>query len=314
MPSERDPLAAPMDDRAATSSVAAALAFEGPAAPARRRRNAFGWLLRPANLVGVTFFGLCVVLGLLAPVIAPHDPGFISITERLQPPGFGTGHLLGTDHLGRDILSRLLYGARMSVIVGISVVVLSSLIGILIGLFGGYSGRFGNFLMRVIDGVMAFPEIVFALALIAALGSSLTNVIIALTFVYVPRVARVVHACTLSLRHREFVMAAEALGGTSLRVVFRHILPNILGPVVVQGTFIFAYAVISEASLTFLGVGLPPGTASWGVILSEGRNYLLDAPWITTLPGLAIFMLVLSLNLLGDGMRDVLDPRSKVSR
>jgi peptide/nickel transport system permease protein len=199
----------------------------------------------------------------------------------------------------------------MSVVVGIAVVVLSCAIGIVIGLFGGYSGRFGNLLMRVIDGIMAFPELVFALALIAALGSSLFNVILALTFVYIPRVARVVHACTLALRNREFVLAAEALGGGPARVAFRHIMPNTLGPVVVQATFIFAYAVISEASLTFLGVGLPPGTPSWGAILSEGRNYLLEAPWITTLPGLAIFLLVLSLNVLGDGLRDLLDPQSQ---
>lgn len=276
-----------------------------------RRSPRWAWLRRPANAIGFGFFAFIVVAGLLAPVIAPYDPGFISVRERLQPPSITSGHLLGTDHLGRDILSRMLYGARVSVIVGASVVIASTLIGVVIGLFGGYSRRFGNLLMRIIDGIMAFPEIVFALALIAALGSSLTNVIIALTFVYVPRVARVVHACTLALRNQEFVLAAEALGGGSLRVAFRHILPNTLGPVVVQGTFIFAYAVISEAGLTFLGVGLPPGTASWGVILAEGRNHLLDAPWITTFPGLAIFLLVLNLNILGDGLRDLLDPRSR---
>lgn len=285
-------------------------AAEG-AGPLGVRRLGTNWLRKPANAIGFGFFVTVVAAGLLAPLLAPHDPSFIAIRERLQPPSLSSGHLLGTDHLGRDIFSRMLYGARVSVIVGASVVILSSLIGIVIGLFGGYSRRFGNFLMRIIDGVMAFPEIVFALALIAALGSSLTNVIIALTFVYVPRVARVVHACTLALRNQEFVLAAEALGGGTMRVAFRHILPNTLGPVVVQGTFIFAYAVISEASLTFLGVGLPPGTASWGVILAEGRNYLLDAPWITTFPGLAIFLLVLNLNILGDGLRDLLDPRSR---
>ncbi|RVT81699.1 ABC transporter permease [Rhodobacteraceae bacterium CCMM004] len=283
----------------------------GGARAATARGIGASWLRKPANAIGFGLFALVVAAGLLAPLIAPYDPGFIAIRDRLEPPSLTGGHLLGTDHLGRDIFSRMLYGARVSVIVGASVVVLSSLIGIAIGLFGGYSRRFGNFLMRIIDGVMAFPEIVFALALIAALGSSLTNVIIALTFVYVPRVARVVHACTLALRNQEFVLAAEALGGGTLRVAVRHILPNTLGPVVVQGTFIFAYAVISEASLTFLGVGLPPGTASWGVILAEGRNYLLDAPWITTFPGLAIFLLVLNLNILGDGLRDLLDPRSR---
>lgn len=299
-----------MNDAPRSAASELESAEEGNVSPRSSRLGA-NWLRKPANAIGFGFFFLVVAAGLLAPLLAPHDPGFIAIRDRLQPPSLISGHLLGTDHLGRDIFSRMLYGARVSVIVGASVVILSSLIGIVIGLFGGYSRRFGNLLMRIIDGVMAFPEIVFALALIAALGSSLTNVIIALTFVYVPRVARVVHACTLALRNQEFVLAAEALGGGTMRVAFRHILPNTLGPVVVQGTFIFAYAVISEASLTFLGVGLPPGTASWGVILAEGRNYLLDAPWITTFPGLAIFLLVLNLNILGDGLRDLLDPRSR---
>ena len=279
--------------------------------PGRHRQTLRAWIRVPANAVEVGLVALFIAAGLLAPWLAPHDPAHVSILERLEPPGLTGGHLLGTDHLGRDIASRMLYGARISLIVGTAVVVVSCLIGIVIGLFGGYSGRFGNLLMRIIDGIMAFPEIVFALALIAALGSSLVNVIIALAFVYVPRVARVVHACTLSLRGREFVRAAEALGGGQMRVAFRHILPNTLGPIVVQATFIFAYAVISEASLTFLGVGLPPGTASWGVILSDGRNFLRDAPWITLFPGLAIFLLVLCLNVLGDGLRDILDPRAK---
>lgn len=280
----------------------------------RRRQRVKGfltWLRVPSNLIGTSFVLFIAMAAVLAPVLTPYSPTHISVANRLMPPSFESGHLLGTDHLGRDIATRMLYGAQMSAIVGTSVVVLSSIIGIFIGLFGGYSRRFGNLLMRIIDGIMAFPEIVFALALIAALGSSLTNVIIALTFAYIPRIARVVHSCTLSLRGQEFVRAAEALGGGVFRVAFKHILPNTLGPVVVQGTFIFAYAVISEAGLTFLGVGLPPGTASWGVILSEGRDHMFEAPWITTFPGIAIFLLVLNLNLLGDGLRDVLDPHSR---
>jgi peptide/nickel transport system permease protein len=282
-----------------------------PHHPGRLSQNLRRWLRSPVSVIAVALVAFYILVAIFGPFAAPQDPSRISIAQQLQAPGLTSGHLMGTDHLGRDIASRMLYAARVSLTVGISVVVLSSIIGIVIGLFGGYSGRFGNVLMRIIDGMMAFPEIIFALALIAALGSNLFNVIVALTFVYIPRVARVVHAATLALRGREFVMAAEALGGGPIRVVFRHILPNILGPVVVQGTFILANAVISEASLTFLGVGLPPGIASWGVMLSEGRDYLVSAPWITTFPGIAIFILVLSLNILGDGLRDVLDLRSK---
>ncbi len=265
------------------------------------------WLDTPATVVGLTVLLVLLLAGLLAPFLTPYGPATIAIRERLLPPG--SEHLLGTDHLGRDIATRMLFGARLSVAVGTLVVIFSSAIGIAMGLLGGYNRRFGDLVMRMIDGIMAFPGLVFALALIAALGSSFFNVVLALSFVYVPRIARVVHASVLSLRNEEYVVAAEALGGREARVLLRHILPNTLGPVVVQSTFIFAYAVIAEASLSFLGVGLPPGTASWGVILSEGRNYMLGAPWITLFPGIAIFVLVLGLNLLGDTLRDILDPK-----
>ncbi|MEM9343226.1 MAG: ABC transporter permease [Pseudomonadota bacterium] len=217
---------------------------------------------------------------------------------------------MGTDHLGRDIASRMLHGARISIGVGAAVVVLSCAIGVMLGLLGGYLGRAGDALMRVVDGMLAFPELILALALIAALGSSIKNVIIALTFVFVPRVARSIHANVLSMRSREFVMAAVAMGCSRFQIAVRHLLPQALGLISVQATFIFAHAVISEASLTFLGVGLPPGSASWGAILSDGRDHLLDAPWITTIPGLAILILVLCLNILGDNLRDGFDPRA----
>ena len=265
------------------------------------------WLDTPATVVGLAVLLALLLAGLLAPFLTPYGPATIAIRERLLPPG--SEHLLGTDHLGRDIATRMLFGARLSVAVGTLVVIFSSAVGIVMGLLGGYNRRFGDLMMRMIDGIMAFPGLVFALALIAALGSSFFNVVLALSFVYVPRIARVVHASVLSLRNEEYVVAAEALGGREARVLLRHILPNTLGPVVVQSTFIFAYAVIAEASLSFLGVGLPPGTASWGVILSEGRNYMLGAPWITLFPGIAIFVLVLGLNLLGDTLRDILDPK-----
>lgn len=267
-------------------------------------------LLRHRNVVvGLTVFAVCVILGLFAPYLSPYDPTRIAIHERLLSPN--PEHWLGTDHLGRDIWTRMLFGARLSILIGTAVVIVSSVIGITLGLIGGYSTRFGNVVMRLIDGIMAFPGLVLALALIAALGSQVINVAIALSFVYVPRMARIVHSMTLNLRSVEYVAAAEALGGSETRVLVRHILPNALGPVIVQSSFIFGYAVIAEAGLSFLGVGVPPGTPSWGVILSEGRDYMLSAPWITIFPGLAIFILVMGLNLLGDGLRDFFDPKEQ---
>jgi len=263
----------------------------------------------PTDLVCLMILGLAAAFAISAPLIAPYDPAAISVTDRLQPPSLSGPHFLGTDHLGRDIASRLLFGARASISVGVSVVLLSVCFGVVLGMMGGYLGWGGEILMRVVDGMLAFPEIILALALIAALGSSVGNVILALAFVFTPRVARVVHANVLSMRSREFIVTTEALGCSQFRIAARHLFPQSIGLLSVQATFIFAYAVISEASLSFLGVGLPPGSASWGSMLSDGRNYLLDAPWITTAPGLAIFVLVLCLSLLGDRLRDIADPR-----
>jgi len=236
-----------------------------------------------------------------------HDPLRISVTGRLQPPS--NANLIGTDHLGRDLFSRVVYGSRLSLLVGVVVVLISTTGGIVLGLVGGYTKTLGNVVMRLVDGMMAFPGIVLALALVAALGSSLTNVIVALAIVYVPRVARVVHAAVLSQKSLDYVTAAEGLGANASRVMFRHLLPNSIPPVIIQSTFIFAYAIIGEASLSFLGVGVPPGTPTWGAILNEGRAYMQQAPWIVLFPGGAIFVVVLGLNLLGDGLRDLLDPR-----
>lgn len=262
---------------------------------------------QPGPLIGAIVFVLIAAIGLLAPVIAPFEPGALAMRNRFAEPGLP--NLLGTDHLGRDLLSRVIYGARLSMLVGALVTLIACGGGVLIGLLGGYSRRFGNVLMRLVDGLLALPGIILALALIAVFGANVLNVVLALGFVFIPRVARVVHGVVLELKERDYVSAAVALGARDRRVIARHLLPNAMGPVIVQASFIFANAVISEAGLSFLGVGVPAGTPSWGSILSEGRLYMQNAPWITLFPGLAIFVTVLSLNILGDAVRDQLDPR-----
>jgi peptide/nickel transport system permease protein len=261
----------------------------------------------PGVAAGGAVVAVVVTLAIAAPLLARFGPLQVSMLERLRPPS-GV-HWLGTDHLGRDLWARLLHGARLSIFVGLCVSALASTAGIAVGLVGGYSRRWGNLAMRATDGLMAFPAVVLALTLIAVLGSRLGNVIVALAVVYTPRVARVMHGVVLDLREREYVLAAQALGATPRRVLTRHVLRNAIGPIIVQSSFTFANAIITEAGLSFLGVGLPPGTPSWGSVLSEGRNYMLRAPWITISAGSAIFLSVMGLNLLGDGLRDVLDPR-----
>jgi peptide/nickel transport system permease protein len=194
-------------------------------------------------------------------------------------------------------------------LVGVTVVLLSSVAGVILGLIGGYSQRYGNLIMRLIDGIMAFPGLILALALVAVLEARLENIIIALAVVYTPRVARVVHSIVLSTKSTEFVSAAVAIGASTPRILTRHLFPSTVGPVVVQASFLFAGAVLAEASLSFLGVGLPPGTPSLGVILSEGRIYLMSAPWMIIFPGVLLFIISMGLNILGDGARDLLDPR-----
>ena len=264
-------------------------------------------------LCGV-FLALTSLVAVFAPVLAPEDPNRINVRGRLQEPNMQTA-LLGRDHLGRDLLSRLIYGARISLLVGASAAVLSAIGGTVIGLFGGYSrGPGGAVLMRLVDTIMSFPPTLLALALMAVLGQRVENIIIALAVTYVPRVARVVHASAVQLRELDYVTSAVAVGAGGFRVIFRHILPNAIGPLFVQTSFIFAYAVLSESGLSFIGVGVPAGTPSWGSMLADGRSYLLSAPWIMMYPGFAIFALVLSLNVIGDALRDKLDPKLTLER
>ncbi len=272
------------------------------------RRDFFRRLLDSRLAVlGLALTGLMVMIAILAPVLAPYDPLAINVTHRLQGPSWE--HPFGTDNFGRDLFSRVLLGARLSLKVGVYVVVFTSLFGTLIGLIAGYYPRLDTVVMRVMDSLMAFPAILLAIAIMAALGPSEFNVVIALGIVYIPRTSRVVRGSVLALKERDFIEAARGAGARDGRILFLHILPNCLSPLIVQATFIFAYAILAEAGLSFVGAGPPPPTPSWGNILSEGRSYMRVAPWITLFPGLAIAITVLGLNLAGDGLRDVLDPR-----
>ena len=274
------------------------------------RRGAPRWLRllarRRSTLVGLALVGVAAIVGLLAPVLA-GDPLRIDVARRLTAPG--QAHWFGTDDVGRDVWSRVVYGARLSLLVGAAVVALSFVIGLACGLTAGYYRRLDNPVMRVMDGLMAFPAIILAIALMASLGPSVLNVIVAIGVVYAPRVARIVRGSVLVIRETTYVEAARALGASDALLVARHVLPNCLSPVIVQASFVFAAAVLTEAALSFLGVGVPPYVPSWGNILAEGRLYLQQAPWLVLYPGGAIMLTIFGLNLLGDGLRDLLDPR-----
>ena len=278
---------------------------ETPRRPARPR-----WLTlitrRKTTLVGAVIMAGMLAVGLLAPIIG-GDPAHMEVAGRLKAPS--RAHWFGTDDVGRDVWSRVVYGARLSLLVGVAVVALSFLVGVLCGLVAGYYRRLDNLVMRVMDGLMAFPAIVLAIALMAALGPSVINVIVAIAVVYTPRVARVVRGSVLVIRETSYVEAARALGVSDVVLIGRHILPNCLSPVIVQGSFVFAAAVLTEAALSFLGVGVPPYVPSWGVILAEGRLYIQQAPWLVLYPGAAIMLTIFGLNLFGDGLRDLLDPK-----
>jgi len=262
---------------------------------------------RKIALIGAFLVAANVLVAIAAPVLARRNPQALEIPARLSAPTWI--HWLGTDDLGRDVWSRVVHGARLSMLVGGSVVLLSISGGLVFGLLGGYYRKLDNVLMRVMDGLMAFPGIILAIALMASLGPSVRNVIVALGIVYVPRVARLVRGSVLVVRETPYVEAARALGVPDPMILMRHVLPNCLSPVIVQGTLIFAAAVLGEAALSFLGVGVPPYVPSWGNILGEGRLYLQQAPWLTLFPGAAIMGAVLGLNLFGDGLRDLLDPK-----
>ncbi len=264
-------------------------------------------LARRSVLAALCVFLLILAAVLLATWIAPADPAAMAVRQRLSPPG--TGYLLGSDPYGRDVFSRLLFAGRVSLTVGAGVAMIASVGGILIGLVAGYFPRLDAPASRIIDAMMAFPDILLAIALVAILGGSIANVIIALSIVYTPRIARTVRASTLVIRELPYVEAARALGSSTPFILIQHILRNILSPIIVQATFIFAYAMLAEAGLSFLGVGIDPSTPSWGTMINEGRQYVDQAPFLIFFPGIAIAASVLCLQLIGDGLRDALDPR-----
>ncbi len=270
-------------------------------------------MIKRRRIVGLGL-GLILVIAaaaVAAPLLAPYDPLALNVPVRLEPPS--GAHPFGTDEFGRDILSRTLFGARLSLLVGLVVTLVATGAGIVVGLVAGTSPRADRVLMRIMDGLMAFPDILLAIALMASLGPSARNVILSLGFVYTPRIARVVRASVLVIAAQEYVEAARAVGARRARILVRHILVNSASPVIVQATFIAAYAMLGEAALSFLGVGVPPQVPTWGGIISQGQVYLRQAPWISIFPGAAIILSVLGLNLVGDGLRDFLDPRLRYS-
>lgn len=262
------------------------------------------------GMAGLAVILLNILLALSAPWVATHDPLQIDIAHRAAPPS--REFLFGTDDFGRDVFSRVVYGSRISLSISLLSVALAAAFGVLIGASAGYFGGWlDNLAMRCMDTVMSFPAILLAIAIMAVRGGHLYNVVLALGFVYIPRFARIVRGSVLSLKEKEFVEASLAMGNSDLFIVFRHILPNCLAPLIVQATISLAYAILAEAALSFLGMGAPPPAPSWGNILSDARNYMLDAPWMTVFPGVAITLAVLGYNLFGDALRDALDPRLK---
>ncbi len=260
-------------------------------------------------LAGGVFIALLIVLALGAPVVAPYDPLAMDGEAILAAPG--AAHWLGTDRFGRDILSRILHGARLSLWVGIVSVSLSLVVGTTIGLVAGYFGRWvDSALSRGIDTLLAFPDILLALAIMAVLGASTTNVMIAIGIVYIPIFARIARGATLQIKSSTYIEAARALGIRHRRILARHILPNIASPLIVQTTLSLAFAILAEAALSFLGLGVEPDAPSWGVMLAEGKDWMELAWWVAVFPGIALTLAVLSFNLLGDGLRDALDPQA----
>jgi len=266
----------------------------------------------PLAAVGVVLVVVFVLCALFAPWIAPQVPAHIDLPNRLQPPS--SQHLCGTDELGRDILSRLIWGARISMFVGSSVVVCSLFLGLIIGSFAGYYGGRIDRLVNIVlmNAFLSFPGILIAIAFVAFRGPGILNLVLALSIGGWVGYARLVRAQVLAVRERDFVEAARGLGASDLRIILRHILPNIIQPVIVQAAIGMAGAILAEATMSFLGLGVPPPTASWGSMLNDARSHLFDAPHLVLFPALTVMFAVLAFNFIGDALRDVLDPRSRI--
>jgi len=265
----------------------------------------------PLGTVGAGLISVFLLMTLGAPLLAPYDPFTPDFASVLSRPSWR--HLLGTDDIGRDVLSRLLYGSRVSLEAGVFTVTVALTVGLPLGLAAGFlGGRVDNLIMRGIEVILAFPTLVLALGITAILGPKLINALFAIGVVFVPHFARLVRGQTLSVRENDYVIAARALGASDPRVIVLHVFPNCLAPLLVQTSFSVSFAILTEAALSFLGLGTQPPTPSWGIMLAMGRGYPEEAPWLGVFPGLAIFLTVLGFNLLGDGLRDALDPRLKL--
>jgi peptide/nickel transport system permease protein len=271
--------------------------------------------LQPKIIVGGGIVFLLVFMGVLAPLLSPYDPNTQNLLITLQAPGWwGSEHFLGTDHVGRDILSRIFYGARISLVIAGTVVVISGVVGVALGAISGFfAGLTDFFIQKLVEVIWAFPPLLLAIAIMAFFGQGLGILIFALVVQRWIPYCRVSRGQALSLRTRDFVDAARSLGATNTRIIMKHILPNLLQSAMVIGTFAMATAIISEASLSFLGLGVPPEIPTWGAMLADGRTYISTSWWLALFPGLCIFFTVLGINLLGDGMRDLFDPRLKRS-
>jgi peptide/nickel transport system permease protein len=279
--------------------------------PVRRRPVALLELARRNRgvLVGLLFVGALFLIALLSPVISPHDPIATEPDNAYLPP-LAPGHVLGTDELGRDQLSRVLWGARVSLPVALVAVAVGLVGGGVLGLVSGYAGGLTDLLlMRVVDALLAFPALILAIALVAALGPSLRNAMIAIGIVAIPVYARLVRAVVLQLKQMEFVMATRSLGASPIRLIVRHLIPNLMNPILVQVSLSAGFAILAEAVLSFLGLGAQPPTPDWGQMITTGRTFLPNDPWLAIVPGIAISITVYSFNLLGDSLRDALDPR-----
>jgi peptide/nickel transport system permease protein len=261
-------------------------------------------------LTGGAIVLVVAMLAVVLPVAIRTDPTALDVQATLSPPS--PRHWFGTDDFGRDLFARVVHGIRLSLLVGSSVLALTAVLGAVPGLVAGYVPRADGIIMRVMDALMAFPAILLALSVMAIAGASTVNVVAALGVAYAPRVARLARASVLAVRSREFVDAARALGNPPLRLLARHVTPNAAAPVIVQGTFTFGYAILGEAALSFVGLGAVPPTPSLGNILADARVFLRDAPWMILCPGATLALLILGLNLLGDGIRDALDPRTRI--
>jgi peptide/nickel transport system permease protein len=289
------------------------------AMPAARRVRTEGALLRTTRrllrhrgaIAGALMILIVVLAAALAPIIAPFEPDEMGVGPSLAGPSLA--HWMGTDTFGRDIYSRILYGAKLSLTVGAVAVAISAGFGIVLGLVAGYYGGWiDGILMRIIDILLAFPGILLALAIVSILGISLTNLMIAVGIGGVPSFARLVRGSTLTVKEYLYVTVARSIGAKDAPIIFRHILPNVISPIIVYATLRIAFAIIATSSLSYLGLGAKPPTPEWGVMLSDGREFMRVAPWVTTFPGLAIMLSVMGINLLGDGLRDALDPRLRV--